>query len=534
MKTFRKSQVVLVLGIVLTVLFACGTGTHSGQTDDYLKFPEKLSSETPYDVDTALERKLLNEGKFDEAQRIFEILSWQMFLSLNWPADDKGHPKPEITDDGGRVWEKWKESYEIFKEDGSVPHGWGSFTDLPDELKGKVSNNGNEELLFRTSKFSAFKNQVWKRNGKKKKPVAQPDEVDQAFTSPIWDQNGNVVRYEIRLNKPTVDYIVHNTLYNFDGQIKFADSTIVPANVVSFPSSTREQAGSIELKFAWRIMVPGKDLNKRYFTKRVFVLDSNQKAKEVTVGLVGMHIGTKTKSSPQWIWATFEQVDNLETNSLALFEGHHIKPSFNDPNCATCPINVFPDNNPKKNQIQRVLPIPMATQALNKEVHDLLKAKGSFWQYYQLIGTQWPTKPSSPPYPLNAITYKLPEAVTNKAGGEPVPVYLTNMVMETYFQGATDIDKTSNYNKLIANIPARYQIEGGPTNDPSNTGKIIFGTEGCVGCHSSANIAKAFKLDSNGVKSPVYTNPRTADFEWLLSRKAHFITKKTKPLPKKQ
>jgi hypothetical protein len=533
MKTLTKSQAVFILGAVLIIVIACNTGSHTGDADEYLKFPQKLTSITPYDVDTVLERKLLADGKFDEAQRIFEVLSWQMFLSLNWPVDEKGTPKPEITDDGGRVWEKWKESYEIFKEDGSPPHGWGSNTDLPDELRDKVRPNEKKELLFRTSKFSSFKNELWKRNGKGLKPVAQPDEVDQAFTSPIWDQSGNAVRYEIRLNKPTVDYIVHNTLYNFDGQIKFSDSTLIPNNVVSFPSGNRERSGSVELKFAWKIMVPGKDMKSRYFTKQVFVLDSNQKSREVTVGLVGMHIGTKTKSSPQWIWATFEQVDNLETNSLAMFEGHRLTPSFNDPNCGTCPINVFPANNPKKNQIQRVLPIPMATQELNKEVQNLLKEKKSFWQYYQLIGTQWPTKPASAPYPLFAKTYKLPEAVTNKSGGEPVPVYLTNMVMETYFQGATDIDKTSNYNKLIANEPARYQIEGGPTIDSVNTGAIIFGTEGCVGCHSSAKIAKGFTIDINKVKSPVFTNPRTGDFEWLLSRKAHFIIKKHTPTPKK-
>ena len=38
--------------------------------------------------------------------------------------------------------------------------------------------------------------------------------------------------------------------------------------------------------------------------------------KAVTVGLVGFHIAQKTETSPQWIWSTFEHVDNLATNRL--------------------------------------------------------------------------------------------------------------------------------------------------------------------------------------------------------------------------
>jgi hypothetical protein len=518
MKNFKS---LLFLSIIITTIWAC-VNSVGISAEDYLSFPPTLTAQTPYDVDTLLERKLQNEQKLDETQRIFEVLSWQMFISLNWPLDSNGKAMTEISNKGDRIWEKWKESYEVFKEDGARPRIWGSKTDLPEELSGLVKDGTKEELLFRTSKFSSFKNEKWKRNDLGRKPFVQPDEVDQAFTSPIWDQSGNIVRYEIRLNKPTVDYIVRNELYNLDGQIKFSDTTSGRKNIVSFPASTREVPGAIELKFAWKIMVPGKDINERYFTKKVFVLDTNRKAKEVTVGLVGMHIATKTRSSPQWIWATFEHVDNLQTNTLTKINGHYLKPSFNDPDCSTCPINLYPTDLPRKNQIQRVLPITMATQELNKQVQGLLKAKGSFWQYYELIGTQWPTDPMAAPYPLNASVYKMPDAVANKSGGKPTPVFLTNMVMETYFQGGTTIDSTINYNKMIANEPARFQIEGGPKNDPVNTGKIIFGTEGCVNCHSSASIATGFTF-INGVKTPKFGAPRTSDFEWLLQRKAHFL-----------
>ena len=526
MKNLKNSRpLLLAVSLITFVVIACNNlvTTPSDEKESYLNFPAKLSPTTPYDVDTALEKKLLSENKFAETQRIFEVLSWQMFISLNWPVNEKGEPMPDITDKGSRIWEHWKESYEIFKEDGSAPWGWGSKIYLPEELSNKIKEAPKEEILFRTSKSASFGEDQWHRSGKGRAFTSQEDEVDQAFTSPIWDQNGNIVRYEIRLNKPTVDYIVTNELYNIDGQIAFSKEK----KTVSFPSSSIGTEGSIELKFAWKEIVEGKDFPERYFTKPAYVLTPDGSLKKVTVALVGMHIATKTQSSPQWIWATFEHVDNLETDALTKIDGRYLKPSFYDPDCAICPVNLLPDSTKKllKNQIQRVLPIPVATQELNKQVQGILKSKNSFWQYYQLIGTQWPTDPSAPAYPLNSTKYILPDAVSNKSGGSPVPLYLTNMVMETYFQGGTIVGATkatSQYNKYLGNEPAYFQIEGGPQYvDTSNTRKIIFGTEGCVTCHSSASIAIGDTL-IKGVRTAIYDYPRKADFEWLLQRKAHF------------
>ena len=40
------------------------------------------------------------------------------------------------------------------------------------------------------------------------------------------------------------------------------------------------------------------------------------------------HFATKTVSSPQWIWATFEHVDNLEVNPLATYNGKNLEAIF--------------------------------------------------------------------------------------------------------------------------------------------------------------------------------------------------------------
>ncbi len=171
--------------------------------------------------------------------------------------------------------------------------------------------------------------------------------------------------------------------------------------------------------------------------------------KAVKVGLVGMHIAHKTETSPQWIWATFEQVDNLGVDPIAHPKLHA---SFNDPNCPICAVNIQPQQNPDGTyprtpiQVSRAIPIPEDKVSLNAQVAAALGKRGIIWQYYKLVDTQWPTGPTSPPAAWNA---GLDQAVSNKSGGQPTPVFLTNMTMETYFQSG--------------NQPACNQEEGVPS-----------------------------------------------------------------------
>lgn len=514
-----KRQLLVVLGIATFTFIAADFPYKIADREEHLHL-ETLSPEIFYDVNIAEKKKLETNGQFPEVQRLFEVVSWQAFIGLNWPYDEQGKPGAKITSPGEPLWDSWKESFEIFKKDGSHPAPWGEY-DIPDHLEESGATNICEnDILYRTSKFSHRERQDF------------ADEIDQAFSTSIWDQNGNMARYEVRVNEVEFDYIVNNELYNYDGQIAFSKQNGSP--VVNFPKGLRKKEGAIEIKLAWKIIEKDDKLAGRYFTREVCVMNEDNTFSPAKVGLIGMHISMKTASSPQWIWATFEHVDNLEVNELESFNDTRLKPSFYDPNCTICPINVVPENEGNyypadrgktfKNQIQRVLPISLATQALNEEAQDLLAKAASPLQYYQLIGTQWPTDPKAAPYkvypPKDSLTTRiLPEAVTNKSGGNPTPTYLTNMVMETYFQGAT---QDTNYNYLIANAPAWLQIEGFPKQAP-NANKLIFGTEGCVGCHSSASIA----IGRDGDK-PVfaqrydYESKAIGDYSWLLQMKASF------------
>jgi hypothetical protein len=317
-------------------------------------------------------------------------------------------------------------------------------------------------------------------------------EIDQAFTGPLFDQNGNPTFYEILLDNHEVGYLCANKLYSIAGQIDFSSD---PNNKVQFPAGQWQTNGSgaFELKLAWRILDPKKDKADRFYHQPAQVLIENQWT-SVEVGLVGMHIAHKSQSSPQWIWSTFEQVDNLATDQVA---NPGLNPSYFNPNCPTCLVNVQPvGSNPANHPTQalRMIPIPPDKQELNREAQAALHAQNSVWQYYQLIDTQWPTNPSAPP--ISPGDTNLPQSIDNKSGGDQTPVYLTNITMETYFQ--------------VGNQSATLQQEGNP---PSTV--QVFGTESCTGCHSSAGIAT-----SGTAQKPVYSGQLTADFSWLMQIKA--------------
>jgi len=484
-----------------------------------------LSSYIPLDIPVSQneEQKLLNVN-FPLLQRYFDVFSWESFVAVNWPLDDNGNPLATISDSGTPRWETWKESLQVFRPDGGNPS-----QDTPRRCD---NNPGNMRELYLTS--SVFSNTVDQN-------IA--DEVNQAFTSPLYDQNGKEVRYEIFINDAEYNYIVNNKLYNLDGQIAYSQNNHTPVN---FPTSNPYTGfrGAMELKLAWKELniddrsLPHLDIPSRFYTETVLlpelddngepILDRNGNFKSCTekqVGLVGMHISQKTLSSPQWIWTTFEQVDNLDVNDLESVNGRPLYPLFHDYSAAgqTLPVNVPPiprdietgkpsSSGMKRTQVSRPIPIPKAVEQLNEQAQGILAVAGSPLQYYELIDTQWPTAPQPTDDGYAAIPGSpspdnLPEGITRKSTGSPAPVYLTNSTMETYLQ--------------TGNQEAHFQENGFPFDNTQ-----VFGTESCMACHFSAGIATGYitkNTNGHSTKVPVFGGDLSADFSWLLQLKAQFM-----------
>jgi hypothetical protein len=128
-----------------------------------------LSPKTSYDVDTKLQKELTDKKEFDAVDRLFQVLAWQQFIALNWPTGKDGKPMPQISDAGSPIWEKWEDSFEVFRDSGAAPT---ARLDLPAHLLGKVDPKTNPKILFRTNKSSHFH---------RRSPRDKANEIDQAL-----------------------------------------------------------------------------------------------------------------------------------------------------------------------------------------------------------------------------------------------------------------------------------------------------------------------------------------------------------------
>ena len=495
-------------------------------------FSPKLTAPMPGDVDINLQHALEGKQAFPEVQREFDLYAWQAFVALNWPTNDHNQPAPKFTDTafGPPHWTLWHSSSSIYQTDGSTPAacvqpGLRAMA-LTRDLSRPVSRGlapfsvqATQGTNPRTTRFLGVISAVGELN------VAKLSEISQAFSGPLIDQHGEFVYYEIMIDPNEVGYLCDNKLYNINGQVAFSGA----GGHVLMPSGTPQTdwSGSFELKLAWKIL-EGKDDPSRFYTQAAVIMDQGPDGKpverHVTVGLVGMHIGHKSESSPQWIWATFEQVDNIAVDQVA---HPSVNPSFADLNCPICAINVQPQ--PGANgvypriptQVWRSIPIPPDKVVLNDQAEAALARMGSVFQYYQLIDTQWPTQPNVPPANPNG---PLPAAVANKPGGDPTPVFLTNVTMETYFQGG--VEPACNAEELpngqacppaTPNWTSPMNARTGPSPTVANVN--IFGSESCMGCHSSAGVWTSY---NPATQQGTQSGQLTADFSWLLAQKANY------------
>lgn len=520
-------------------VFAADSSSLNPTPSPLTPFPAPLSGVLPYDVTDVSDQvgTFVAQGRIAQAQRLFDIMSWKSFIALNWPANSQGKPILEspLKNHVPVVWEYLINATQVFKADGSAPDAWGT----PAPVKGEGIGRGLSNVRAAAH------------------PKIIASDTLQAFSGPLVDQNGKWARFEILMNDVEYNYIVQNKLYNQEGQEIFSrtNSVDMPVNIGT------TQYGAMEVKLAWKILGPN-DIKDRFLVRKadIYNPDTGKYEPHQAVGLVGMHISVKTQSAPQWIWTTFEQIDNVQVRDPELKLGDQYiqhKPSFYNPDTPVALPNQEPPMNAVTDpttglpvpatagqtpttwymadtttpvQVTRVIPIDPATQALNAQVQALLRQAGSVLQYYQLIGTQWPVNPQSPAVPGGANS--APESITRKTPGAMIPVYLTNSIMETYFQKG---------------IQPAGPLEEDDRLAPSNAiedSTSVFGTESCVGCHYSAGIVIGFKrningqlqYDANGNKIPIFGENAnagltgSADFSWLFQI---YSQPAQKPVPQK-
>jgi hypothetical protein len=370
--------------------------------------------------------------------------AWRAFIALSWPAQadpgDRGEADRGRTvgDPGPRVWETFKSDYEMFPveaADGTrgAPSAW-----TRDDGPNPCGVGHGQRTIASFDGFADFN---------------QPSFTIGAPANPLVAQNREYARYEIRFNEPEYATFVESGW----GEGRSLPDADHPAR---FP------VGSIAVKAAWRPL-NGSDppeARKRYYVERAAIVDvaATLAAGRVVcalrdVALVGLHIVIKTKSRAQWVWSTFEHVDNVPPAG----EGDAREPDAKD---AGAPYGFFdpaqpaklwppygsadalpvdwrnkPRPDPAPMQVVRRHPIPPPIMAVNRAYWALPGVKGTVWSHYMLVAAQWPTS-VDPAGPENDGAYFPGRPQSSTAADESyrstakVEVNLANTTMETYLQ----------------------------------------------------------------------------------------------------
>lgn len=414
-----------------------------------------------------------------DSQTPFDNMSWQSFVGLNWISGTESAPVATgLAASGARVWQTWAKVNQVF---GNSP------------VQASCANPSGLPVISIGS------------DGKGN-PSQKNDDYYQASTDvPLIDINGNWTLYERRLNVTEIAYLAApggnplNTLLTVAGQKNF----VAAGNKVAFTASSTDPQGargSIELKIAWRVL-GANDTVSRYITQNVLLavapdLVSNTQpiCANVTVGMVGMHIiqrnpdyATNKNLRPEWIWSTFEHVDNAPLAAAACDPTAPVPcRNFNQPSCGAAvagsgvasyfvpstsattnvpptpssslphfvwnpappyakgyaqPVSVGARTLYSGPQVVRCWQIYSLTTDLNAQWQKALA--GSPLANYQLVGTQWGAGLETflAPYPIDAV-----------------PGLLSNATLETYIQNNTQ---------------------------PTASG----GVGSCIGCHRAATLA---------------------------------------------
>jgi hypothetical protein len=304
-------------------------------------------------------------GSAEEANRMFNCYGWKTFVALFWPAmqGQRGIPdttKP-ITDPSPRVWETYKQIYAMFQPgqpNWSLSNQqWDDAQPLPAVCAEALQSAGISTAGMLT--FEVL------------------NETHQAFGSQfntLIDQNGNEVHYNVRINRDEFESLKQGG-YSDTGTYSYNGPLGTNKRLFRMPDNTNGVTGkgATEVKSAWKILCtdPSKcnqaDDPSRYFTRTALIympamtrvvkpfkqsgplprptITTPETCEVAQVGLVGFHIAAKTFWAPQWIWPTFEQVDNVPGNTAA---GESPSPAFSffDPSAPTPSLSNCLDERP--------------------------------------------------------------------------------------------------------------------------------------------------------------------------------------------
>jgi hypothetical protein len=297
----------------------------------------------------------------------------------------------------------------------------------------------------------------------------------------IVDQNNRCLYYGQHINPEFVSFVRTTADPSSPPSVSQPLGLKNAADIANVPATAQFPPGCVELKSAWRVLTDAErqpdalaKLRKTFFITEALVptlidsvdasgasriiADANHPRLEM-VALVGLHVVGTTPGHPEFVWASFEHVENAPTQWIPLDnkesvsdkpfsfyrEGTLKSDSNRNPVIADALTWLDPDHTKQTLRpvvdIYREFPsgedeVPMDpdVKSLNQDVQTKLKAIPSLavWSNYQLIGAVWLKDPQKGLDPTVDLQYPS----TNKKIGEMFAgeKKLSNTTMETFTQ----------------------------------------------------------------------------------------------------
>jgi hypothetical protein len=513
--------------------------------------------------------------------------AWNEFFALNWPAGPQnGQPGQRDTASGNcafgdqspscagpLVWQTFRGKVEIFPGTGQQPNGFPSPTPTPPVPPGySWGYDALPQYNYYVSTVAPIVKPIQPCQGQS--PVNQAawinlDETDEITlnsmyagvvkATPPGNSAPQLVRFMAKANRAEYVYMASqqwwggNAPTGATAQYVKANMSDPPDNVpntsmyVILPPNAVNSQNTIETKAGWRVLNPSEASSGRFHTATVRYYENDGTGtacyREGTFGLVALHIIQKTPLAPYFIYASFEQADNiLDVQGRALEDADgklvRIPPCLRPVPCNTTPStrlndtstinpnNVPPQvvlqppssqyctagtNKPPPNRLYYLntkgktgLPtggyicvnrrdnnIPPVIVSANQSAHALIKSysaqhgiANSVWQYYKLVNVQYVPIDKNHAGPFG----RGPGENNPATGSNPNSYYLANIVVETNHSlqlfsgglvGAGSTGSNSDYQSQFDQQPS--------TAIHHNT--FFAGTGynmgGCMGCHGS-------------------------------------------------
>jgi hypothetical protein len=274
--------------------------------------------------------------------------AWQEFVALNWPAvsqtggvvNNTYVAQRDVPDNnckfgdpncnGPLVWETFRGKVEIFPGNGNPPG-------FPSVAQGDPSYGYDALPTYNYTSAVLPCTQPSPTTSPTPVPsFINLDETDQitldsmfagvAPTQVAGNSSPQLIRFLAKANRVEYTYVASpgaTAAWWLGPPVIPATQTYLKANQKSPPAGGHDLVslpfGTIEVKAGWRVLNAAEIASKRFktATARYYENVNNPCYSESTFGLVALHIIQKTQSAPYFIYATFEQADNIMTAPTA-------------------------------------------------------------------------------------------------------------------------------------------------------------------------------------------------------------------------